>query len=226
MKMIKHNVLCQTVTKKGSHKGITLIELAIVLGVMGLVGASIWATASSVRSRQSIQDSVQLVSEIAANVRGVYTGFSGGAVPDLQTQIDRGFYPLSIVNEDKTDTLNAWGGTVHLTFPGSGPMNGFSIEFSLPNGLSSVARREACLGMITRMQGSSTINPATGSAWTTSGSLPSGGVPSLDLTQGSGPSLVFVNTGSWVNVTGTSAGSLFGPSGSNDCNGFAYYYRL
>lgn len=208
--------------KNRGAKGLTLVELAIVLGVMGIVSGAIWATASAVRARQPIQDSVQLVSEIAMNVRGVYTGFPNAVAPNLQTQIDRNFFPLSIVNKTKDDTINAWGGTVRINFPGSAPLNGFSIVFTLPSSLKPIVRREACLGMITRLQGSAATNPA----WSTSGTFPSGSVPPLDPSQGLGPSLVFINNGSWKNVTGVSADALFGATGSEDCDGFAYYYRM
>lgn len=212
-------------TGKSGLRGLTLIELAIVLGVIGLISGAIWAAASSVRSREPIHDSVQLVSEIASNVRGVYTGFPTASAPSLQEQIDQGLFPISVVNEAKDDTVNAWNGTIHLKFP-SNPLNGFSIEFTLPSDMPEVDRREACLGMITRLPGTATINPATNAAWSTSETLPSGGVPRRDSAQGFGPSLVFVNTGGWKNVTGQSADTLFGSSGSNDCTGFAYYYRL
>ena len=206
---------------KQECRGVTLIELCIVLGIMGIVGGAIWAAASAVRSRQPISDSVQLVTEIATNVRGIYTGFPTASAPTLQNQIDRGLFPMSIVNEGKDDTINAWGGTVHLNFP-SGNLTGFSIEFTLPSSISRTTRQEACIGMITRNPGSATANPATGNAWSTSGTLPSGGVPAIDSAQGLGPALVFINTGGWKNVTGE---SVSGIDWSN-CTGFAFYYRL
>ena len=208
------------------QKGATLVELAITLGVIGLVGAAIWATADAVRARQPVQDSVQLVTEIASNVRNVYTGFPN-ATPetDLVDQIDLGFFPDSTVNADRDDTVNAWGGTIRLTFPNANPLHGFSIEFSLPNSMAETDQRDACLGMITRMQGSATTDSG-GSAYATSGTLPDT-VPPLEPTQGMGPALVFVNTGgAWINVTGVAPLNLFGANASGDCAGFAYYYRL
>lgn len=206
---------------KQSQRGLTLIELCIVLGIMALVGGAIWATSTAVREKTSIQESVQLVTEIATNVRGVYTGFPNAPAPNLQNQIDRGMFPISVVNETKDDTINAWGGTIRLTFP-VGRLTGFSVVFNLPVTVNAITRQEACMGMATRLPGSATINPATGGAWAIAGTLPSGGVPARDPTQGLGPSLVLINTGAWENVTGESVDAV----DWRDCEGFAFYYRL
>ena len=209
---------------KGSKKrrAMTLVELAIVLGVMGLVGAAIWAAASAVRARQPIDDTASLVSDIASNVANIYTGFSATAVPPATVagQITAGLYPQAVVNSAGTDTVNAWGGTILIHF--EAPPTGFSIEFTLPASLTAIARREACIGMVTRLQGSAT-NYAGG---VTASALPSAAV-SLDATQSSGPALTLVNTGSWTNVTGnTTISNLFGATGTTDCTGFAFYYRM
>ncbi|MGE4350847.1 MAG: type II secretion system protein [Bdellovibrionales bacterium] len=205
-----------------AQAGLSLIELAIVLGVMGLVSGAIWVAASSVREQQPIQDSVQIVTEIASNVRGIYTGFPTASAPSLSEQISRGIFPQAVVNDAGSDTINPWGGTISLDFP-SGRLSGFSINYTLPTSLASTVRNFACMEMVTRIPGTATTNPSTGSAWSTSGTLPSGDPPALDPTQGMGPALIFVNTGGWKNVTGVGVSTLFS---SGDCRGFAFYYRL
>lgn len=202
--------------------GLSLVELAIVLGVIGLVGAAIWATASRVKSRQTVQDSVQIVTEIASNVRGVYTGFSDPTERPLTVaaQIAANLFPMSVVNAAGTNTLNVWGGTISIKFPIVGAFNGFSIEFTLPASVSDVDRREACVSMISRLPGKAT-NYGGGFA----GTLPTG-VVALDMAQGGGPSLVYIRDSvvGWKNVTGDDVATLF--PGAEDCDGFAFYFKM
>ena len=200
--------------------GLSLVELAIVLGVMGIVAAAIWATASSVKTRQTVQDTVQVVTEIASNVRGVYTGFPNPTTRPtaVAAQIAANLYPPFVVNAAGTDTVNAWGGTIFINMPAAGALNGFSIEFTLPASMSAVDRRDVCTEMVSRLPGTAT-NYGGGSA----GTLPAGAVD-LGSGQGGGPALVYVNRGGWANVTGDAAAALF-PAAAT-CDGFAFYYRL
>lgn len=212
------------VLAKGQKKrrGMTLVEIAIVLGVMGIVSAAIWATASAVRARQPYNETASLASDIASNVANIYTGFSSTAAPpaDIDDQITAGFYPDAVVNAARTDTINAWGGSILVHF--QTPPTGFSVEFTLPASMTAVSRRDACINMVTRMQGY-----ATNYAGGLTGTLPSAAIP-LDATQGPGPALSLVNVaGAWKNVTGnTTIQNLFGAAGSNNCTGFAFYYRI
>jgi len=210
------------------RRGVTLVELAIALGVMGFVTAAIWGTASVVRSRQPIHDTVQLVSEIAGNVRGVYTGFSAVAVPPaaIAGQIAAGLYPAGVLNAAGNNTVNAWNGTILIHFNTAPRFDGFSIEFTLPITIPASERREVCAAMATRLPGTAT-NYAGGLA----GPLPAA-APNIDANQGGGPALTLLNNGAWKNVTGitaisgASASSFFGAGANENCTGFAVYYRL
>ncbi|MFA6280104.1 MAG: hypothetical protein WC612_04875 [Bdellovibrionales bacterium] len=211
----------KTISLKTSQRGFSLTETAIVFGVIGLVLAAIWATASVVRERQPIQDTVQLVTEIANNVRGVYSGFSNSTAAPPSTpsaQVAAGLFPDSVVNKAEDDTINAWGGTFLIQFPAA-PRYGFSIEMTLPATMDKTDRLTACLGMITRLPATAT-NYGGGFA----GSLPSGLV-AIDPTQNNSPSLAFVrNGGAWVPVTKKSVNQI--TTDTTDCTGVAFYYKL
>lgn len=210
------------ISSQRTQTGFTLIEAAIILGIMGLVGAAIWAAANVVRAREPVHDMAHLTTEIAGNVRSVYTGFPNAVPPgrdDVAAQIAGSLYPLSVINRDKTDTINSWGGNIRIRFA-TAPVNGFAVEYSLPASLSATQKREACTGMVTRLPGT-----ATNYAGAFADTLPNP-APPLDPAQGGRPHFVFINNGAWVNVTGKTPTTLFGADGAGACNGFAYYYRL
>ncbi len=206
--------------KEPSHRrGFTLTETAIVLGVVGLIMAAIWATASVVRARQPIQDTVQLVTEIASNVRGVYAGFSTAAPPtSVALQIAANLFPDGVVNSAGNDTINAWGGTFFIRF--NNPVGyGFSIEITLPASMGQAERLDACLGMVTRLPAT-----ATNYAGGFTGSLPAALV-ATDPTQGTSPSLALLRNGvAWENVTTRSVNQIM--TTITDCLGVAFYYKL
>lgn len=200
--------------------GFSLTETIIVLGVMGLVMAAIWATASVVRARQPIQDAVQLVTEIANNVRGVYSGFpNAAAMPTTEAQqVAAGLFPDGLVNSAGNDTINAWGGNFFINLPAA-PRYGFSIEITLSATIDRAERLDACLGMVTRLPATAT-NYAGGFA----GSLPTALV-ATDPTQANAPSLAFLRNGAaWVNVTASTVNQII--TAIPDCRGVAFYYKL
>lgn len=57
---------------KYRHRGMTLIELAIVLGVTGLLVGGIWAAAAAAHEAQRVNQTVDQVRQIVENVRTRY----------------------------------------------------------------------------------------------------------------------------------------------------------
>ena len=207
--------------RKKMRLGFTLTESAIVLGVIGLIAAAIWAASISVKSRQQFQDGVEIVTEIADRVRGVYTGFPNATVPtDVAAQITANLYPEAILNRNRDNTISPWGGTIYIRFPGAAPRYGFSVEVNIPVALDKIARRDACLGMITRLSGTATSYTSG-----TAGTLPSNTVP-LEPAQGNSPALAFVNAGGWTNVTRSSLDEIMGLFDASECTGVAYYFLM
>lgn len=208
------------IKKRVREKGFSLVELAIVLGVMGIISAAIWATANVVRDRQPIQDMVQAVTDVSTRVRGIYSGFPNAAeVPaTIADQVTAGLFPLNIVNGNTT--VNPWGGDVSVIFP-QAPMYGFSVQVTLPVAMDRTLRRSACMGMITRLAGT-----ATSYVGGTTGVLPDA-VVRLEPAQGVGPSLSFVRAGAaWTNVTGQNFSQISVILNANECTGMAFYYKL
>ena len=211
-----------TYARRRFYRGFTLTETVIVLGVVGLIFAAIWATASVVRQRQPILDTVQIITDIATNVRGVYTGFPNAPMPaindDVAAQVATNLFPSSIVNEAKDNTVNAWGGQFLLRFP-LVPRYGFSVQVTLPPTLEASDRLDACLGLITRLPAVAT-NYAGGSVNT----LATGTVD-IDPVQGNAPSLAFVRDGAaWEDVTQKSVSQII--TDTTSCTGVAFYFRL
>jgi len=56
------------------HRGFTLTEMAIVLGVVGIVLGGIWAASSSVNDKQKANKAAQEVAIITQNMRSVLFG--------------------------------------------------------------------------------------------------------------------------------------------------------
>jgi prepilin-type N-terminal cleavage/methylation domain-containing protein len=121
-----------TLGKKPSRaKGFTLTEIAIVLGIMGLILGAIWTAASSVYSNQRVHQANTAIMQIAQGVRALYatastTGYT--SVTDITPMlITAGALPSNLVN----------GTTLTGPFPGGSSLviatqdgNGFVISMS------------------------------------------------------------------------------------------------
>lgn len=206
---------------KKNKKGLALIELVIVLGIIGVVFGAIWAAASSVREREQIHDAVQVIADISGSVRSIYTGFPQAAVPkNVGAQITGGLYPPSIVNSDSSDTINKWSGTYFIQFDATPPYRGFSIEVTMDSSISAEARRDACLGLLTRIDGF-----ATNYIGGTSDTLPVALIPT-EPAQGMGPALTFINNGGWVEATTLTPIEITNLITVPGCDGVAFYYKM
>lgn len=209
----------------GQRLGFSLVELCIVMGVIGIVSAGIWAAASTVKDRQAIQDMAQVPVEIATLVRGAFSGHPNAVVPmDTLSQIGAGLFPANILNPTRNATMNAWGGSIDLVFPPVAPRYGFSVRFNIGAALPASSRRGACMGLLSRLPGSATNYAATGAS--TTGVLPDVNVR-LEPQQGDGPALIFANSGgNWVNVTGWTMAQLSAQFNVSECLGVAFYYKM
>ena len=209
-----------------NRRGITLTETVIVLGVIGIVAGAIWATASVVKSRAQMQEAVETVTQIADNVRGVYTGFPNVAAASMPTttalQIAANLFPAAVVNGGVTVTPWGGNGTYVIEFPAA-PRLGFAVQVNLPTGLDAATSNDACLGMVTRLSGTATNY---GGGFAGAGDLPSGALPA-NPAQGGGPALVFVKpgAGAWLNVTPSTVSAIATAlGGANACTGVSYYF--
>ncbi len=107
-----------------SISGFTLTEIAIVLGVIGLILGAIWVAASSVYSGQRVTKATQELLSVAQAVRSMYATssevdagadmtFSSTAAGNL-TYIQAGVFPSDAIIKAKTAAVNPWNGALSV----------------------------------------------------------------------------------------------------------------
>jgi prepilin-type N-terminal cleavage/methylation domain-containing protein len=96
-------------------RGFTLTEMAIVLGVMGIILGAIWAAASQVYANKKTTAMLQDITMIVSNVRGLYPN---GQIPGNGFQalapmlINAGQIPSNMIGScTGTEWGAGWGGT-------------------------------------------------------------------------------------------------------------------
>ncbi len=214
--------------EKDTKDGFSLIELAIVLAVAGLVLGAIWAAGSAVSSRQKIQKGVETITLVADQVRAYISSnparTSVAEIDDLDEQIAAGFFPADIV--DGATTRSDWDGNVQVRFMRhNSTVVGFTVAISMSDNFDARVREEACAGVVTALPAS---GKAAGNDPTAAAAVPLPSVyplPTGHSFPGPSPVYAYVRKGSWVNVTGR-AGPQVGDSGNDSCTGVAFFFRL
>jgi prepilin-type N-terminal cleavage/methylation domain-containing protein len=95
-------------------RGFTLTEMAIVLGVMGIILSAIWAAAAQVYANKKTTAMLQDITMITANIRGLYPNgqISGGAQALSPMLINAGQVPSNMIGSCAGGEFGAgWGGT-------------------------------------------------------------------------------------------------------------------
>jgi prepilin-type N-terminal cleavage/methylation domain-containing protein len=132
-----------------SKKGFTLTEIAIVLGIMGLILGAIWVAASGVYANQKEAKANTETLTIAQNLRSLYstqatTGVA--AATDITAQmITAGVFPADTVNG--AVTVNPWNGTIGIIAQLPATANTFHVV------LTNVPR-DACINLLMMVAGS------------------------------------------------------------------------
>lgn len=129
-----HLIKTRSLTTKSRKKGFTLTEIAIVLGIIGLILGAIWTAASSVYANQKATKATTEVLSILQGVRTLYasqsvTGDVDGT-SETATYFTAGAFPSDMGTTAAT-LVNPWGGTVGV-ISGTYTTTGDSIimEFS------------------------------------------------------------------------------------------------
>ncbi len=123
------------------RKGYTLTEVAIVLGIVGLVLGAIWAAADRASSRERLARGISQVERIAIGVRDIYRGRglpSAGDATALLNQPGQGVFTEDMIP-------NPWQGVTQVFFVD--PQT-FDIRLNL-NGPST----PICLDLLTSLPG-------------------------------------------------------------------------
>jgi prepilin-type N-terminal cleavage/methylation domain-containing protein len=140
-----------------AKKGFTLTEIAIVLGIIGMILGAIWVAASSVYNSQKVSRATTEVLAVSQAVRALFptnttTGIADG---DITTMVcNAGVFPQDMVSSCATPTIyNPWSGSVAgttvaaISITAAAADDGFEI---IETGVSS----QGCYGLITAVAGS------------------------------------------------------------------------
>jgi prepilin-type N-terminal cleavage/methylation domain-containing protein len=115
------------------RRGFTLTEIAIVLGVIGLILGAIWVAASSAYRNLKITNAPKQIMIIVQNVRSLYASQPGFAASDIDTymtgpMISAGVFPSDLVVG--SNAVDAWGGGVNVWV--EDPNNFWVVYTALP----------------------------------------------------------------------------------------------
>lgn len=119
--------------KKGC-RGFSLTELAVVLGLVGVVTGAIWVAASAVYRNARIKTASDQMGQIAQNVRALHALQTTIDAAVTQTQwIAHGVFPADMVvgTGGSATTLNRWGGVTRVDVANVNGTNGdgFIVSF-------------------------------------------------------------------------------------------------
>jgi type II secretory pathway pseudopilin PulG len=123
-------------SKKSKASGFNLIEVAIVLGVIGLVIGGIWIAAAAVSRNVKVQAAEVMFNSV---VSGVFAMYKNMPTPGVNTNLDAavtaaGFVPRDLVNAAGTDFVNPWNGAVNVNIITSGPIYARVWLYEVPHG--------------------------------------------------------------------------------------------
>jgi len=147
-----------------SRRGFTLTEIAIVLGIVGLILGAIWTAAAHVYQQKKVNQEVQDIQDIVQSVRSLYaTRGVIGAVECMNTLlVNSGSLPSNIVTPGPAGVCgaavhNSWGESVDVgsqTGWGGLPVspNDFEILVGFPQQTMSSAE---CVAVLSSIAGSS-----------------------------------------------------------------------
>ncbi len=122
-KPVGHNV-----GRANGEQGFTLTEVAIVLGIIGLILGAIWVAAAAVYTNMRTSKTTTEMLSIVQNVRAMY-GTSGVVDPNADmngfgvqnstglTYIQAGIFPtdtLNAVGANATTAQDPWGGYINI----------------------------------------------------------------------------------------------------------------
>ena len=157
-----------------SRAGFTLTEIAIVLGVVGLIIGAIWTAAKSVFDANKATQAIEDITTIASNVRATYLAANSFAATGDQTTTlmnAGGIFPSDLlVGNPATSVKNAWNGAVKITFNLSGNNRVFRISyfgtsedacFRIVSQLANLGTSDAPINLITN-SGNTVAIPNTG----------------------------------------------------------------
>ena len=95
-----------------NRRGFTLTELAIVLGVIGIILGAIWSAAAMIHQKQTSITTIKQIQTIASNIRALYAGrkvFASSATSNATWSfVNSGAIPGEMVVNG--NVVSVWGG--------------------------------------------------------------------------------------------------------------------
>jgi hypothetical protein len=137
------------------RRAFTLTEIAIVLGLIGLILGTIWVAASAVYTNMRVDMTTRGIIAFAQGMRNMYgnqglmeTGANAITVTQL---IGAGIVPNDLVNTTGNGLADSWGGTIIFTPATTINLPGDSFVLDLAN-----IPQAACVGLLTDTSAKST----------------------------------------------------------------------
>lgn len=140
--------------RSARRAGFTMSELAVVLGVVGLLLAGLWGASRSVYRSQRVSQTAQQLTQIVEGVRTAYISTTKikdvdiyGIAAVTKSLINAGVFPQEMVSNANVPTLvNLWGGSFSFSVSGDGASFSFSLD-GVP--------KDACGDLLMRLGGDS-----------------------------------------------------------------------
>jgi prepilin-type N-terminal cleavage/methylation domain-containing protein len=123
--------------RKKEERGFTLTEIAIVLGIIGLILGAIWVAAAAVYTNMRTSKTTTELLDIVQNMRAMYatsgvvdptadmTFASGLQAAKALTYIQGGIFPADTINAGGTGVQDPWNGYISVVgatdIPASAP---------------------------------------------------------------------------------------------------------
>ncbi len=139
------------------RRGFTLTEIAIVLGIMGLILGAIWAAASSVYNNQRINSASNDIASIVQGVRKLYA-MSNGTGATANTNITGDLVlakavPSNMVNSGTTYVVGGADHTLDGPFPGGKTMITATSDGGSFAVVMSKVNTSNCISLLTSIGG-------------------------------------------------------------------------
>jgi len=127
-------------------RGFTLTEIAIVLGIIGLILGAIWVAAAAVYNNLRVSKANTAILQIAQGVRSLYaTSNNVGAAGDLTAQmVNAGVIPSDLINGAAANSV--WPGGLTAVSSVAALDTGFTVK------MTNVPRA-ACISLLTTVGG-------------------------------------------------------------------------
>lgn len=144
--------------------GFTLTELALVMGIFGMIAAGIWGALATVEEANNEKKAVVELQTISNNIKTLYAsrqGFLSATQTDITcSMVDAGVFPadMMVVSTCTAGTLSSyprspWGSAVQVFSSTSAPDAGvgqFEIQFTAT---PKAMPKSSCIGLLVRLSG-------------------------------------------------------------------------